>query len=62
MISWAGLLTRKARNRCAAAWWLLDFSTAAPDTSMTYPGSCGAKNAILEWVAPAPISARSRYQ
>ena len=35
MISWAGWLTRKARKRWAAAWWVLDFSTAAPETSST---------------------------
>ncbi len=35
MISWACLLTRKATNFCAAAWCVLDFSTAAPDTSST---------------------------
>jgi len=35
MISSPFLLTRNARNFWAAAWCWLDFSTAAPETSIT---------------------------
>ena len=35
MISWPCLLVRKARNFWASPWWVLDFRTAAPETSST---------------------------
>ena len=63
MISCPALEVRKATNCCAAAWWLEDLRMPAPETSITYPASCGAKVGDGRvHILLAPTWARSRYQ